>query len=349
MILLYGAYGYTGELIARTAQAQGQPLVLAGRRADATRALAERVRMPWRAFPLDDPKALREGLEGATVVLHAAGPFARTARPMVDACLDVGAHYLDVTGEVEVFEAIARRDAAAKAAGVALLPGVGFDVVPTDCVAAHLKARLPSATHLELAFQASGGVSHGTASTMLLNLERGGAVREEGRLRPVRAIHRTRSFDFGRGPTVCASIPWGDLATAWRSTGIPNITTYIAMPTAARVAFMASRHLGPVLATRAVKERLQRWIDQRPAGPDDATRARARSRVVGVAWDDAGRRVAARLTTVEAYTLTALAALESARRALRGEAPPGYQTPATAFGADFILAFEGTAREDFDA
>src|SRR5262245_54603425 len=173
-LLIYGANGYTGSLIAREAVARGQRPVLAGRKAPALGALAdERGREP-RVFALDDPAAVSAGFRGVRAVLHCAGPFARTSRPMADACLRERVHYLDITGEVAVFEALAARDAEAKAAGVLLLPGVGFDVVPSDCLAAHLKRRLPAATSLALGFSSRGRVSRGTATTVAENLGGGG-------------------------------------------------------------------------------------------------------------------------------------------------------------------------------
>src|SRR5580765_143373 len=142
-LLLYGANGYTGELVARRAAAAGVPVVLAGRNAPAVAALAAELGQDHRAFALDDAAALDRALAGITVVLNCAGPFSRTAAPLVAACLRARAHYLDITGEIAVLEALATRDAEARARGIALLPGAGFDVVPTDCLAAHVARRLP--------------------------------------------------------------------------------------------------------------------------------------------------------------------------------------------------------------
>ena len=155
--------------------------------------------MDYRVFSLDDPAALGAGLDGVAAVLNCAGPFSRTARPMAEACLRRGVHYLDVTGEIAVFEELASRDAEAQAAGVMLLPGVGFDVVPSDCLAAHLKRRLPSATKLALGFQAVSRLSRGTAMTMVENLPPGGMIRRGGVLTRVPAGWQTRAIDFGAG------------------------------------------------------------------------------------------------------------------------------------------------------
>jgi short subunit dehydrogenase-like uncharacterized protein len=344
--LIYGANGYTGALTARQAVARGHRPVLAGRDPRAVAALAGELGLEHRAFGLDDPAAVAAGLAGARAVLHCAGPFAHTARAMADACLRAGAHYLDVTGEVAVFEMMARRDGEARAAGVMLLPGVGFDVVPSDCLAAHLKRRLPTATHLALGFQATGGLSRGTATTMAENLHRGGAVRRGGVLTPVPAAWRTRTIDFGRGPVVAMTIPWGDVATAWHSTGIPDIEVYLGAPAAQRFLARLSRYLGWALGSRPVQRWLKRRIRARPPGPTDEQRARGQSLLWGEVTDDRGGRAVSRLRGPEGYTLTALTALAVVERVLAGEAPPGFQTPSRAYGPDFILQVPGVERRD---
>jgi short subunit dehydrogenase-like uncharacterized protein len=344
--LLYGANGYTGELVARLAAERGHRPVVAGRRADAVCAVADALGLTRRLFDLEDPARVDEGLEGMTAVLHCAGPFSRTSGPMAEACLRTRTHYLDVTGEVEVFEALAARDGAASAASVMLLPGVGFDVVPTDCLALHLKERLPSARRLSLGFEALGGISHGTALTAVEGLDRGGLVRRDGALVAVPSAWKSRRIDFGRGPTTAITIPWGDVSTAWRSTGIPNIEVYMAASPELRLVSWASRWLGGLLGSAWVKRTLRRRILAGPRGPSEEQRRRGRAYVWGEAADDEGRRVWSRLVTPEAYTLTARTALAAVERVLRGEAPAGFQTPASAFGADFVLGIEGVTRRD---
>src|SRR3954465_1094021 len=213
--LIYGANGYTGRLVAELAKQRGQAPVLAGRSADKVRPLAEELGLPWRAFPLERPD-----LRDVRLVLHCAGPFSATSRPMVDACLAARAHYLDITGEIDVFEAVLDRDGEARRQDVVLLPGTGFDVVPSDCLAALLKQRLPSATKLELAFAPLGKSSPGTLKTSIESLPRGGMVRRGGKLVRVPPAHEVREIDFADKRRLAMSIPWGDVATAWRSTRI---------------------------------------------------------------------------------------------------------------------------------
>jgi short subunit dehydrogenase-like uncharacterized protein len=345
--LLYGANGYTGTLIARAAVARGLRPILAGRNPAAVATLARELALDARIFALDDPSVIGRNLSDVSAVLLCAGPFVHTAQSMADACLRNLIHYLDITGEVAVFESLAARDAQAKAAGVMLLPGAGFDVVPSDCLAAHLKRRLPSATRLTLAITSLGQViSRGTARTIVENLGRGGLVRKGGVLTAVPTAWKTRRIDFGAGPVKAITIPWGDVATAWYSTRIPDIEVYLAAPLGTRLAARASRLLGGLLRSGPVQGFFRRRIQAGPPGPTAAERARGRSVVWGEACDQAGSRVVARLQGPEGYTLTVQAALRIVERVLTGRAPAGFQTPATAYGPDFVLELEGVKRED---
>jgi short subunit dehydrogenase-like uncharacterized protein len=347
MLLVYGSTGYTGRLVVAEALARGVRPVLAGRSRDALAAQAGPLGLAWRAASLDDPAALGAALDGVTVVLHCAGPFVHTWRAMSDACLRRGVHYLDITGEIAVFEGLARRDREARDAGVMLLPGVGFDVVPSDCLAAHLARRLPDATRLALAFRALGGASRGTLATMVENLGRPGAVRRGGRIVAVPPAWRTRAIDFGDGrPRSAATIPWGDVSTAWHSTGIPDVEVYMTVSGALRRAMRLSRWLAPVLAAAPVRRFAARRVRARAPGPSDAARARGASLLWGEAVAADGRRVEARLQGPEGYTLTAMSAVRLAERALAGQAPPGFQTPSRAYGADVVLEIPGVVRTD---
>jgi short subunit dehydrogenase-like uncharacterized protein len=350
-LLIYGANGYTGRLIAKRAVSCGLRPILSGRHAAEIGAMAAELGLPSRIASLDDAASLDSALAGCAVVIHAAGPFSRTSKPMVDACIRNRAHYLDITGEIAVFETLAggARSAEAKAAGVMLLPGSGFDVVPSDCLAAHLARRLPTATWLTLAFSGGTGLSRGTATTMIENIERGGAIRRAGRITKVPAGWRRRDIDFGDRTRHVVTLPWGDVSTAFHSTGIPNIEVYTAAPESAVRAMIASRYIGWLLATEPAQRFLKERIKAGAAGPSESQRATAVARLWGEAWDDDGRRVVSRLRTPDGYSLTALTAVAAAEKVLAGGAKPGFQTPSRAFGADFVLEIEGTEREDVSA
>ncbi|SEW19700.1 saccharopine dehydrogenase family protein [Halobacterium jilantaiense] len=343
-LLVYGAYGYTGELVAEELADRGRDPVLAGRNDVKLGRIGTRLGCETRALPVGDADA---HLDDVDVVLNCAGPFVETAEPLVEACLAAGVDYLDVTGEIPVFETLARRDDDAADAGVTLLPGVGFDVVPTDCLAAHLADRLPDATHLSLGFEPHGGLSPGTAATALGQFADDGAVRRDGRLVAVPPGHRERRIDFGNGVRTGVTIPWGDVSTAYHSTGIPNVDVYVPMPKAARRLLSASRHLRPVLGAEPVSDALQSLARRFVDGPDETERESGRAYVWGEARNEAtGETAVSRLVTPETYALTVDAASTAAERALDGDAPDGYQTPSTAYGPDFVTDLDGVTRTD---
>lgn len=345
-LLVYGAYGYTGRLISAAAVDRGMDVTVAGRDRPKVEDLAGRLQCDERVFGLDERKVAAQIAGEHDVVLHCAGPFADTYRPMVEACLEAGTHYLDITGEIDVLEAINREDNRARDAGVMLMPGVGFDVVPTDCLAAHLADRLPEAVQLELAFEADVGASAGTLRTALRRLPEGGRVRRNGEIQRVSLAHRTREVDFGDGPRTVAAIPWGDVATAYYTTGIDSITVFQSMPPNRVRLLRALRYLMPLLNVGVVRRAVLALLTSPHGGPDPAELAEGEAKVWGAATDAGGERVVSRLRTPHTYELTVGTALAAAQRVIDGDAEPGFRTPGGHFGPDFVLGIEGVERED---
>ncbi|MCL4234174.1 MAG: saccharopine dehydrogenase NADP-binding domain-containing protein [Deltaproteobacteria bacterium] len=333
--LLYGANGYTAELVLELVNARGLHPILAGRREESIRPIAERLGLTFRTFALDDPAAVKKGIEGVRVVVNLAGPYSQTAKPMVEACLATGAHYLDITGEIDVFEWVIARRAEAERAGCVLISGVGFDVVPTDCLAKMLAEAMPDARELELAFApfGPGGISRGTLKTMLENIGRGARVRVNGEIRAVPFDWRTPRIRFERGERSCVTLPWGDVSTAYHSTGVPNVCVYMAAPGSfART----MRILRPLIAPAPVHRALQWIVTRTMTGPDRAHREKAASGIWGRVTNAAGDTACATLTSPEGYTLTAESTLAALDRVLAGGVSPGAWTPSVAFGADFV-------------
>jgi len=344
--LIYGANGYVGEAAARLAVEQGLEPILAGRNETAIAALAKELGLEHRICALDDAAGLDRALKDVPLVLHLAGPYQTTARPMVEACLRAGAHYLDITGEIPVLEWLIGRDEEAKAKGVMLLPAVGFDVLPTDCLAAHLQQRLPTATRLTLGFQTVGpaGLPPGTQRTGIELLHHADVVRRGGRLVTPEPGAATRTMDFGNGPVLATHMNWGDVVTAYHTTGIPDIAVYVALSRPAWRALKLAKRLKPLFRFAPLRALLQLGV--RP-GPTAERRAATVTHVWGEVTDDEGRVATARLHGPEAGLVwTTRAALSVVRRALAGEDVPGFQTPAGAYGADLVLESEGVTRED---
>ena len=344
--LIYGATGFTGSLVAREAVRRGLRPVLAGRNIEALQALGAKLGLDHRGFSLQSAEDVIDGMRGIDTVLNCAGPFSQTAKPFVDACLKAGTHYLDITGEAAVFEALAARDAEARSAGIVLLPGVGFDVVPSDCLAVHLKRRLPTASRLVLGFRSAGRLSRGTMLTALERMDDGGLVRANGILTKVPTAWKTRVIDFGDGPERAITIPWGDVATAFHSTGIPNIEVYLAASWGFRVGARLSRWFGWLVRSRWMQTRLRRRVQAGPPGPTEAERRGNRCFFWGEVMDKAGRTVVTRMQTPDGYDLTVSSSLASVERIRSGEVSNGFRTPAMAFGPDFALELPGVTRLD---
>lgn len=333
--MIYGANGYTAELVLELVAARGLRPVLAGRREESIRPIADKLGLAYRLFALDDPAAVKRGIAGVRAVVNLAGPYSRTAKPMVEACLATGAHYLDITGEIDVFEWVISQRAEAERAGCVLISGVGFDVVPTDCLAKLLAETMPDARELELAFApfGPGGISRGTLKTMLENVGRGARVRIDGEIRAVPFDWRTPKIRFAQGERRCVTLPWGDVSTAFHSTGIPNVCVYMAAPGSfART----MRVLRPLIAPTPVHRALQWIVTRTMTGPVRAQREKAASGIWGRATNAAGDTVEATLTCPEGYTLTAESTLAALDRVLAGDVRPGAWTPSVAFGADFV-------------
>ena len=347
-LLIYGSYGYAGALIARTAVDEGMTPILAGRHPERVEEQALDLGLDHRVFTLEHPEAIEEQVEDVSAVLNCAGPFANTAKPLYSACLRAGTDYLDICGQIDVLEAIAERDRDAEKADVTLLPAVGFDVVPTDCLAAHLEARLPSATRLTIAMDGLGTFAPGTVKSIIDGFDRPGAIRRDGQIRAVPMAWRTRRVDFGQGPRAAVTVPWGDVSTAYYSTGIPNIEVYTTVPDAAASVMKKTRGLTPLLRASPVRRLLKGLADVAITGPTAEERAQSVTRMWGEVENDEGETATTRLRTPDTYDVTKVTAVEAARRTISGEVGPGYQTPASAFGPDFILEFDGVERVDLE-
>jgi short subunit dehydrogenase-like uncharacterized protein len=341
--MIYGAYGYTGELIAREAVRRGQRPILAGRSEEKLLRLAKELSLEHLAF---DVTQANEALAGVTVLLNCAGPFSATVRLFVDACLQQRVHYVDITGEIPVFQFCHSQEARAKEAGILLCPGAGFDIVPTDCLAALLKEQMPDAIEVNLAFSSSSRLSHGTAKTMVEGLGKGGMIRRNGVLRPVPSGYRLRRIPFASGTRWTATIPWGDVYTVGVSTGVPNTRVYVATPLAMGLAMRAASSLRVLLKSPPVKQWLRNKVDRRYAGgPDEAARKRGHAELWGEAINSAGRRITARMTTPNGYTLTADTAVEIATHCINATETSGYTTPSLLMGSRFILSRLGVTYE----
>ena len=345
--MIYGANGYTGELIAREAKSQGKTPILAGRSAAKIIAVARQLKLPSMAFRLETPSEIVAALRGVRLVLNCAGPFSKTADLLMRACLAAKAHYLDITGEIDVLEGAHRFDADAKAAGVVLCPGAGFDVVPTDCISLMLKKTLPEATELALGFELSGRrMSAGTAKTLAEGLGKRGKIRRTGRIVDCPLGRGLRHIDFGRGAKLAMPIPWGDVASAFHTTGIPDITVFTPISPLSLAIARLTNAAGPILQSPRLQTWLIKKIEKNTRGPDVSTRNANPSWVWGEAKDAHGRSQTIRIVTLNSYSLTVFSTLALAQQLMSNACPAGCWTPAGLIGENFILRLPSTSKLD---
>ncbi len=339
-ILIYGAYGFTGKLIVQVAVDKGYNPLLGGRDKKKLQALAASYELDSRAYSVDDIKTWDEVLPDIDLLINCAGPFGLTVEHVVPACLRHKVHYLDITGEIDVFKYIASLTKEAQTAGVVLMPGVGFDIVPTDCLSAKLKEKLPSGTHLELAFQGNSGISRGTALSMARRYHEGGSIRQNGKMVSVPIAYEVRDIDFGGKTRLCMTIPWGDVYTAYFTTGIPNIKVFTGVSQKTLNSLLSYKKLKGVARTAVAQWIMRSIIKKKVVGPSIEKRQTYYTYLWGKIWNDQGESVVLEMQTMESYQLTAFTAVRAAEVILEGNISPGYQTPAGAFGSDFIDQFE---------
>jgi short subunit dehydrogenase-like uncharacterized protein len=345
-VLVYGAAGYSGRLIVERALQLGLQPILAGRDAGKLRPLAESLGLPFRTASVHDSEALHAMLRDVGVLLNVAGPFSGSARALASACLRARVHYLDITGEPLVIEGLAERHREARRRGVMLLPGVGFDVVASDCLAAHVARRAGRARHLAIGIRGLGLMSRGSARSFVEQAGVPVLLRRDGRLVAVPPGARERAFDYGSGPVRCVNVSWGDVVSAWHSTGIPNVDVYFDAPPAFSAALAWSRAAGSLAQSALSQVWLKVHADMLPEGPTAAERATVRVVIVAEAADDNGCRTIARLETPQSYSFTSVAAAAVLRRVALGDTAPGFQTPSRLLGADFVLSLPDVARHD---
>lgn len=342
--MIYGANGYTGELIARKAVSEGQKPVIAGRSKAKVEALAKELGLEYRVFGLDGTAQIAEQIKDMSLVLHCAGPFSKTAEPMMLGCIAAQSHYLDITGEIQVFELAQSLNDKATQAGVVLCPGVGFDVVPTDCVALKLKELMPEATHLSLGFDSAAGFSPGTAKTTVEGMADGGKVRLDGKIATVKLAYKVQRIDFGNGTKNAMTIPWGDVATAYHTTGIPNIETFIPAPKAMVRGAKLANWFKPLLGLQAVQNFLKAQIDKKVKGPTESERKRLSTYVWGQASNAKGESQTVRIKTAHPYELTIETAFAIASSLATRSGVSGATTPAKLMGSGYIETMPGSGK-----
>lgn len=326
-LMIYGANGYTGKLIAKQAIDKGYQPILAGRNQIAIEALAKELNLPSRVFSLNFESEVAEQLAGIHLVIHCAGPFSATAEPMMKACIQSKTHYTDITGEIGVFELAQSLHQPAKTAGIVLCPGVGFDVIPTDCLASLLKEKMPDATHLALGFDSGSSMSPGTAKTSIEGIASGGRARIDGKIIQVPLAYKERQIDFGDGSKNAVTIPWGDVSTAFHSTGIPNIEVYIPISPKGAKNMRKMNWFRWLVKLKWVQNTMKQQVEKSAKGPNELQREKLRTFLWGEVTNAAGDKITGRIETCNGYQLTYIAAVEVAEFLFKNQVEGGAYTP----------------------
>lgn len=345
-VLIYGAAGYSGRLIVRRAIERGLRPIVAGRNPQAIAGLAAAHGLEWREARIEEPASLRALMESVAVLVNAAGPFSATADPMIEACMEAGAHYLDITGEATTIESTVKWHGAAVRRGVMLMPAAGFDVVASDCLAAYVARALPEATSLKIGFDKSDATSLGSLKTTLDMGGKGVLVRREGRLIRIPPGLLTHCFDYGYGPQLSCAVNLGDVSSAFYSTGISNIEAFMRASIQVWGATTANRWWGGVLGTPAWQAFMKAQMQAFSRDPSPEALRMGWGVLVAEAADAQGRCVRSRMKTCDVYWFTALSVVAVAEKTMAGEFQPGFQTPSQVYGLDFALSFGGALRED---
>ncbi|MBI1784346.1 saccharopine dehydrogenase NADP-binding domain-containing protein [Candidatus Sumerlaeota bacterium] len=345
--MIYGAYGYTGKLAAEEAKRRGMTPILAGRGREEIEELGKRLGFEARVFGLESVDEIARNLAGVAAVLNCAGPFSATSKPMLAGCVRAKCHYLDITGEIAVFEDVHSRTDEFKRAGIVAMPGVGFDVVPSDCLAAMLKRELPGAVRLKLAFKSHRGkLSPGTTKTMIEGMPEGGKIRKDGKIIRVPAAYKVEEIPFADKPELAMTIPWGDVSTAYHSTGIPNIEVFIGTNPKQLSQMKMMGWFGWLTGIGFVQSFMKNQVKKKVKGPSESERANDEMLLYGEAEDAAGKKIVMRMRTPEGYTFTVDSSLAAVAKLLEGNLAPGAYTPSMAFGPDFVLGLQGVRVSD---
>jgi len=345
-VLIYGATGYTGRLIAGQLRHSRCHLVIAGRTPRRVQALAGELGVTGRAIALAGPQALDQAFDDVDVVINAASPFALTASRLIESCLRTKTHYLDITGELGVFRTAFGYDEAARKRGIMIMPGAGLGVVASDCLASHVAGLVANAKYLRIALLRPDSFSRGTFRSAIGLANSRVSIRRNGRLMSLPVGRLQRAFDFGNGEKESVAVSWPDVFTAYHSTGIRNIEAYFEADFASRALYHLGAGVADTMQLNPVKNLIDAIARAWPEGPPEVQR-RAEKCVIVAEAEDSWRQVrSARLTTPDGYSFTAEAASAIALRAARGDFLSGFQTPARVYGADLALEFKGTHREE---
>ena len=346
-VLIYGAYGFTGAGISKLASEYGITPVLAGRNESKLKPLAESLGYDYVVLSLENNHDnLVKVLKHFEIVLHIAGPYTFTGEPMLDAVVEAGTHYVDLTGENHVIQQQLDRHEEFKAANIMVMPSVGYDVVPTDCLNVYVADQVDNPTNLTLVINGNytaaegASASRGTMKSGLEVMGRPLLMRQQGEMVEVSALKVIHRVEGGQEQTL-VQIPWADMMTGYVSTGVPTIEVF---------QLRQGELPGwlPRVAQSDFGRRILGWLIDKfaPEGPPPDAQETRQTRIVSTATNDAGESASAAMITPESYLFTFHSTLIVAKRVIDGHWESGFQTVGKVYGPDLALEVPGVSRMD---
>jgi short subunit dehydrogenase-like uncharacterized protein len=324
-LLIYGATGYTGTLIVHEAAKRGLNFEIAGRSEDKLAALATEVNVPYHVFPVSDVEGWRKSLEGKTALLNIAGPFSETAEQAMEASIKFKVHYFDITAEIDIYRLAESKDAAAKEAGIMLLSGAGL-FATYDPLVVHTAKRVKNPVAIRAAFKYSGGFTPGSVASSSNIINAGLLVRKNGEIKKINEAP-SATFNLGDGPEDFSLMPLGAVVLSFKSTGIPDIEEYFKM----------------ALPSGKADEGVLNFEEGHPKAASSIERSKILVEVTG----EDGTIARSMADTPDGYMPTVTSAVEVVSRALNGSYKVGFQSPASAYGADLVNSLTDVNITDF--
>jgi len=314
-LLIYGASGYTGKIIAARAKELNIDFEIAGREPDKTRKLAEELAVDYHIFDVDTEYAWKKALEDKQALINAAGPFQFTAEHAMKACLKAGVHYLDISAELDTYRLAQSLDGEAREAGIQLISGAGL-FVSYDALVVHLSKLVAEPEYLKVGFRHYGGFSRGSVLSSKNIADLGILIRRNGEIID-NPDPQSKVFLFGQEEVECMPTPLGGIILSYKSTGIPNIEEFFSLKLPAT-------------------ELQDLTVENLPDGPTKEERTAGRNGISAELTGKDGKVVKAYVDAPSGYDLTPLSVVAVAHRILNGDFKVGYQSPGSAYGEDIL-------------
>ena len=345
-VVLYGATGYTGRLTAGRLEQEGVSFIVAGRDRSKLRELADSLGSKPEpvAVELEDAQGLKRLAARGRVLVSTAGPYTQLGPPLVEAAIEAGTDFLDVTGEQLYMRWVLDQEKRAQDAGISIINALGLDVIPGDVAAKIATAAMVNPQNLEIAYWSPASISRGTLTSMMAHTGQGGWF-DQGVYRPSPPgwFRHTFRYPDPHGEREGIFIPWGDVITAPRSTGAKQVRTYfIAKPGTVRMMHTFRSLLAASWSTGvtrlALRARLRSYKD-----PDREQQKTVPFRVLAEATDEDGTLQRGYVAGRDPYGFTGAAVAHGAALIAKGhKTEPGVLTPTQAFTfGPFLAGLEG--------